>query len=110
MSPPNSARSRAPAPAPSPEHAPSRAPALSPVSDEPDDRIADINRRIGAMLSEYIRENAAGETPPPFVPQEPPKRSKSPSVAVYTPETRRSNVRRRLFASASADKSAPRSI
>ena len=80
------------------------------MSDAPDEFIADINRRIGAMLSEYVRVNANGETPPPFIPQEPPKRSKSPSVVVYTPETRRSNVRRRLFADASADKSAPRSI
>lgn len=73
--------------------------------------IADINRQLNAVLGDYIRENANGETPPPTPAPAtaPSRRARGDSpIVVLTPESRKASARRRLFSEAPAP--APRSI
>jgi len=83
------------------EPQPQPQPQQSPAAAKSSQGILEINRRMREALGAYIRANADGETPPPNTPATP-MRSKSPSVVVVTPESRRSKARRRLFAEADA--------
>lgn len=91
---------------------PAPAPA-SPAAARSAERIADVNRQLGELLGDYIRENANGETPvgtptrsARATPPAPRGTPAAPFVIVRTPPS--ATARRRLFADG-APEHAPRS-